>query len=63
MKRKKLENREALVKTILLLLMFVTAYFIIKGGRRLVSSVSSGGVETSKDRPCVVIDAGHGGGR
>ncbi|MCH5260464.1 MAG: N-acetylmuramoyl-L-alanine amidase [Lachnospiraceae bacterium] len=41
--------------------MFVAGCFIIRGGQRLVSSVSSGEVETSKDRPCVVIDAGHGG--
>lgn len=58
---KKPENKEAFVKTILLLLMFAAGCFIIRGGQRLVSSVSSGEVETSKDRPCVVIDAGHGG--
>ena len=61
MKRKKPENKEAFVRTILLLLMLVTVCFIIRGGRKLVSSVSSGAVETPKDRPCVVIDAGHGG--
>ena len=61
MKRKKPENKESLVRTILLLLMIVTVCFIIRGGRSLVSSVSSGGVKASRERPCVVIDAGHGG--
>ena len=61
MKRKKPENRETLVRTVLLLLMLVTVCFIIRGGRQLVSAVSSEKVETAKDRPCVVIDAGHGG--
>ena len=61
MKRKKPENSEALVRTVLLLLMLVTVCFIIRGGRKLVSAVSSDKVETAKDRPCVVIDAGHGG--
>ena len=61
MKKKKPENREALVRTVLLLLMLVTVCFIIRGGRKMVSSVSSDQVETAKDRPCVVIDAGHGG--
>lgn len=59
--KKKPEKKETFVKAILLLSMFVTGCFIIRGGQRLVSSVSSGEVETSKDRPCVVIDAGHGG--
>lgn len=59
--KKKPENKEAFVKVILLLLMFVAGCFIIRGGQRLVSSVSSGEVLISKDRPCVVIDAGHGG--
>lgn len=58
---KKPEKYESLVRTMLLLLMFATVCFIIRGGSRLVSSVSSGEVETSKEKPCVVIDAGHGG--
>lgn len=61
MKRKKPEDYEALVKTILLLLMFVTVCFIARGGRRIAASVSSDEVQTAKARPCVVIDAGHGG--
>lgn len=58
---KKPGNYELLVRAILLLLMFATICFIIRGGNRLVSSVSSEKVETSKENPCVVIDAGHGG--
>ena len=60
---KKPEKYESLVRTMLLLLMFATVCFIIRGGSRLVSSVSSGEVETSKEKPCVVIDAGHGGSK
>ena len=61
MKRKKPEDYEALMKTILLLLMFVTVCFIARGGRRIAALVSSDEVQTVKKRPCVVIDAGHGG--
>lgn len=63
MRRKKPEDYEALVKTILLLLMFVTVCFIARGGRRIAASVSSDEVQTVKECPRVVIDAGHGGGR
>lgn len=60
---KKPVNYDSLVRAILLALMFVTVCFIIRGGSRLVSSVSSGEVETeiSEEKFCVVIDAGHGG--
>ena len=61
MKRKKPKDFETLVRGILLLLMFVTVCFMIRGGKRLASAVSSGRVETSNEKPCVVIDAGHGG--
>lgn len=63
MKRKRPEDYETLVKTILLLLMFVTVCFIARGGRRIAASVSSDEVQAVKERPCVVIDAGHGGSR
>ena len=59
--KKELKNYDTIVRIMLLLLIIVTVCFIIRGGRRLVPAVSSGGVETSKERPCVVIDAGHGG--
>ena len=61
MKRKKPEDYEIFVKIALLLLMLVSVCFMIRGGRKLVSSVLSDEVETSKEKPCVVIDAGHGG--
>ena len=63
MKKKKPEDYETLVKIAMLLLMIVSICFAIRGGRRLVSSVTSDEVETSKEKFCVVIDAGHGGGR
>lgn len=48
------------VRILLLTLMVATAGFILRSGARLVSS---GRIETfrEKERPCVVIDAGHGG--
>ena len=63
MKKKKPEDYEILVKTALLLLMFIAICFAIHGGRRRVSSVTSDEVEISKEKFCVVIDAGHGGGK
>ena len=60
MKREKPKDYEALIRIILFLLMFVTVCFIVRGGKKLVSSVSSDEVATAKERPCVVIDAGHG---
>lgn len=61
MKRVKPEDYDRLVRTALLILMLAAAFFIVRGGRRLASSVSSGEVETVKPHPCVVVDAGHGG--
>lgn len=61
MKRVKPEDYDRLVRTALLILMLTAAFFIVRGGRRLATSVSSGEVETVKPHPCVVIDAGHGG--
>ena len=61
MKRKESKNYDTLVRMVLLLLMFVAVCFMIRGGKKIVSSVSSGGVVTSNEKPCVVIDAGHGG--
>ncbi len=60
MKRREPEEYERLIRTALLVLMFVSACFIVRGGARLASS---GRVEIKlkKERPCVVIDAGHGG--
>ena len=63
MKREKPKDYETFIRVILLLLMFVTVCFIIRGGKKLVSSVSSDEVATANNRPCVVIDAGHGGSK
>lgn len=58
MKEKTPEEYERLIRTILLALMLVSVYFIIRGGARLTASRQ---IETEPGRPCVVIDAGHGG--
>ncbi len=61
MKGKRPEDYEKIVRTVLFALMFVTACMIVKGGSRMLSAVSSGNVAMQKERPIVVIDAGHGG--
>lgn len=48
------------VRILLLTLMAAAAGFILRGGVRLVSS-GSVVMFQEKERPCVVIDAGHGG--
>ncbi len=58
MKGRTQEAYERLLRTVLLMLMLVSVYFIVRGGARLTSSKR---VETKDARPCVVIDAGHGG--
>lgn len=58
MKEKTPEEYERLIRTILLALMLVSVYFIIRGGARLTASLQ---IETKPAKPCVVIDAGHGG--
>lgn len=61
MKREKSGNYDWIVRILLYLLMAVAVGLILRGGARLTSS---GRVETKQeeaDRPCVVIDAGHGG--
>ncbi len=59
--KKDLRDREALVKTVLLLMMLTAVCFIVRGTQRMVSTVFSDEVETDGQRPCIVIDAGHGG--
>ena len=63
MKKKRPVDGEKLFRAALLLLMAGAFGLILRGGSRIASSVSSGEVETgsAKKRPCVVIDAGHGG--
>lgn len=60
MKGRGTEAYERLLRSVLLVMMLVSVYFIVRGGTRLVSSeqVES---ETKEEKPCVVIDAGHGG--
>lgn len=58
MRGKKLENYEGIVRTALWALMLLSVGFAVRGG---IKTVSSGKVETAAARPCVVIDAGHGG--
>lgn len=58
MRGNKPEDMERLIRTILLALMLVSAYFMVRGGAKLASSQQ---IETQPVRPCVVIDAGHGG--
>ncbi len=63
MKRKKPEEYERLLRAALLGMMAVAACLIVRGGSRMMSSVSSGDVKLGEtdEKPCVVIDAGHGG--
>lgn len=60
MKGKEPEEYERLIRTILLALMLVSVYFMVRQGAKLTSSQQ---IETkpAQVKPCVVIDAGHGG--
>ena len=61
MKREKQGNYDGVVRFALCLLMALALGYALRGGARLVSS---GRVEIKREepeRPCVVIDAGHGG--
>ena len=57
MKGNKPQIYEVMVRAALWMLMLLSICFAVRGG---VKMASSGRVETA-DRPCVVIDAGHGG--
>lgn len=61
MREKKPKDYEKIVRAVLFALMLVAACFIVRGGRRISATVSSTNVELQEGRPCVVIDAGHGG--
>lgn len=61
MKREKSGNYDGVVRFALCLLFALALGYALRGGARLVSS---GRVEVKREeseRPCVVIDAGHGG--
>ncbi len=61
MEREKRENCDKIVRNALLLLLCVATGFVMRGGARLVSSSRIGTDGEVKVKPCVVIDAGHGG--
>lgn len=58
MKGNKPLNYEGMIRAALWALMLLSACFAVRGG---IKTVTSGRVETVSERPCVVIDAGHGG--
>ena len=60
MKKRGPEEYERLVRTMLLALMLVSVCFIVRGGARMASSGQIR-IKPEQERPCVVIDAGHGG--
>ena len=60
MKRIKPGNYEGMVRAILWALMLLSIGFAVRGGVKMASSEQ---VEIAAERPCVIIDAGHGGKR
>lgn len=54
------EDYERLIRTILLALMLVSVYCIVRGGAKLTASQQIV-TEPVSTKPCVVVDAGHGG--
>lgn len=61
MEKEKTGKYDKLVRMGLLLLLFAAFGFALRGGVRVVSSNRIQTEKTEKERPCVVIDAGHGG--
>ena len=51
-------NYEGMVRAILWALMLLSIGFAVRGGVKMASSEQ---VEIAAERPCVIIDAGHGG--
>ncbi len=58
MKQIKPGNYEGMVRAILWALMLLSIGFAVRGGVKMASSEQ---VEIAAERPCVIIDAGHGG--
>lgn len=61
MEKKGSEKYDGLVKIGLLLLLAAAFGFALRGGARVVSSNRVLPDKAGKEKPCVVIDAGHGG--
>ena len=58
MEKEKSVKYDGIVKIGLLMLLLAAFGFALRGGARIVSSDR---IATEKEKPCVVIDAGHGG--
>lgn len=61
MEKEKSEKYDKIVRSGLLLLLLVAFGFALRGGARMVSANRVLTGEAGKEKPCVVIDAGHGG--
>ena len=61
MEKEKSEKYDKIVKIGLFLLLVAAFGFAWRGGARMVSSNRVLTEKTEKEKPCVVIDAGHGG--
>lgn len=61
MEKDKSEKYDKVVRNALLLLLCAAVGFALRGGARVVSSSRVATDGELKEKPCVVIDAGHGG--
>ena len=61
MEKEKSEKYDKIVRIGLLLLLLAAFGFALRGGARMVSANRVLTNKTEKKKPCVVIDAGHGG--
>lgn len=61
MEKEKSEKYDRLVRIGLLLMLFAAFGFVLRGGVRQAASNRVLTEKTEKEKPCVVIDAGHGG--
>lgn len=61
MEKEKAGKYDGIVRTGLVLLLFAAFGFALRGGVRMASSDRVLTEKAGKEKPCVVIDAGHGG--